>query len=155
MYKIFPFVILLHGLMGIWARTADGVFSSDSYIVQVNFGYHNQYIDRAISDIVMLAVIGLILLWIIFDFTVITFFGALSEMCKDELELPVTMAAVENVNYADRLRKSNILGSYKLSNNPTFKHAYKAYKDLEKRLDKEKKLAAGHHVEDVSSIMDH
>ena len=141
--------------MGIWARTADGVFSSDSYIVQVNFGYHNQYIDRAISDIVMLAVIGLILLWIIFDFTVITFFGALSEMCKDELELPVTMAAVENVNYADRLRKSNILGSYKLSNNPTFKHAYKAYKDLEKRLDKEKKLAAGHHVEDVSSIMDH
>lgn len=64
----------------------------------------------------------------------------------------MTLATIENVNYADRLRKSNILGSYKLINNPVFKHAYKAYKDLEKRLLKEKR-AAGGQLEDDSSMI--
>ena len=71
--------------MGIWGRTADGVFSEDAPFFSVDLGYHTGYIDRAATDIVMLALIGLILLWIIFDFTVITFFGALRELCKDEL----------------------------------------------------------------------
>ena len=133
MYKIIPWIILIHGFMGIWARTANGTFTESAYFVTPDFGYHNKYIDRAISDIALLGATGLALLWIIFDFTVVSFCGALQECCKDELELPVTYAAIENSNYADRLRKSNILGSYKLVNNPTYKHAYKAYKELLKR----------------------
>lgn len=40
--------------------------------------------------------------------------------------------------YGERLRKVNIVGSYKLVNNPTYKHPYKAYLELIKRLDQEK-----------------
>lgn len=150
--SILPFIILLHALVGVWGRTADGIFSDDAWFKVSAQGMNSWFIDRAIQDIILLGAAGLILGWIIFDFTVVNCCGALKECCKDELELPVTLATIENVNYADRLRKSNILGSYKLINNPVFKHAYKAYKDLEKRLLKEKR-AAGGQLEDDSSMI--
>jgi hypothetical protein len=37
---------------------------------------------------------------------------------------------VENQNYGDRIQKSNIHGSYKLINHPTYGHALKAYNEL-------------------------
>lgn len=44
--------------------------------------------------------------------------------------MPVQWAAIENQQYSDRIQKVNILGSYKLANNPTYGHAIKAYKEL-------------------------
>lgn len=41
------------------------------------------------------------------------------------------------MNYADRVRKSNILGSYKLENHPVYRHSYKAYLELMKRIKQE------------------
>jgi hypothetical protein len=67
---------------------------------------------------------------IVLDYTLFNFFGWLSECCKDELEMPVQFAAIENQQFSDRLQKSNILGSYKLINNPNFGHALKAYNEL-------------------------
>lgn len=44
--------------------------------------------------------------------------------------MPVQWAAIENAQFADRLNKANILGSYKLANSPQYGHAIKAYKQL-------------------------
>ncbi len=51
--------------------------------------------------------------------------------------MPVQWAAIENQQYSDRIQKVNILGSYKLANNPTYGHAIKAYKELIFRSKKE------------------
>ena len=144
MISLFPLVILVHGLMGLWARTSAGVFETGAMfsVVSDSVALSGGYLARAATDVAMLAEILLILVWIIFDFTVVTCCNCLQETCKDELELPVTMAAMENMNYADRLKKTNILGSYKIINNPAFKHPYKAYRDLVKRLEKQKRAGA-------------
>lgn len=77
----------------------------------------------------MLGGVAFAAVWIIFDYTMISFCSCFGEFCfKDDLELPVQFAAVENANYADRLKKVNIIGSYKLINHPVFGHAIKAYK---------------------------
>lgn len=47
------------------------------------------------------------------------------------------------MNYADRLKKSNIVGSYKLINHPVYRHAYKAYLELMKRVSQEKRNDQG------------
>jgi len=44
--------------------------------------------------------------------------------------MPVQFAAIENQKFSDRLKKANILGSYKLINSPTYGHALKAYNEL-------------------------
>ena len=74
---LLPFIILVHGLMGVWGRTADGIFDSSAFFIKLDLGYHNKYLDRAVSDIILLGASGLILVWIIFDFTVVNFCGAL------------------------------------------------------------------------------
>lgn len=47
--------------------------------------------------------------------------------------MPVEWAAIENNNFADRIQKTNILGSYKLVNHPIYGHAMKAYNELRYR----------------------
>lgn len=41
------------------------------------------YLQRAIADIIMLGMTAIIAAWIIFDFTIVTFFNYLRESCKD------------------------------------------------------------------------
>ena len=82
----------------------------------------------------MLSLTGLVAVWIVVDFTLIALFNLFRECCcKDELELPVQYAAIENVQFGDRLRKTNILGSYKISNHPIYGHAIQAYRELMQR----------------------
>lgn len=137
--NLIPFILLVHGVMGIWARTATGIFDTSAFFRVIDFTQiPNQILQRAIADIILLGATAIVAAWIIFDFTIVTLFRALRESCKDELELPVVFSAIENADYASRLRKSNILGSYKLSNNPVFKHPYNAFMELMKRVSLEK-----------------
>ena len=132
--NLLPFIILIHGVLGIWGRTADGIFDNSAFFSVISLKLDNPVVLRAITDIIMLGASAVILAWIIFDYTIVNCFGALRQACKDELELPVVFSAIENVDYASRLRKSNILGSYKLINNPIYRHPYNVYSELMKRV---------------------
>jgi hypothetical protein len=80
-----PWILLLHFLMGIWAHTASGVFDAGSYVVK--FGsdlVQGEVLSRAIKDIIMLGGGALIAVWIIFDYTVITFFRTMIDCCSKD-----------------------------------------------------------------------
>lgn len=51
--------------------------------------------------------------------------------------MPIQWASIENQQFSDRIQKVNILGSYKLANNPTYGHAIKAFKELAYRSKKQ------------------
>jgi hypothetical protein len=78
--------------------------------------------------LIILAEPAIIILIYVLDLTIFNFIGVILDCCKDELEMPVQWAAIENAQFADRLNKANILGSYKLANSPQYGHAIKAYK---------------------------
>jgi hypothetical protein len=99
-------------------------------MVQFNTTIFQSTLDRIFNDIIILGEPVLILLIIILDLTIFNFIGCLRECCKDELDIPVQWAAVENAQFSERLKKANILGSYKLINNPKYGHALKAYNEL-------------------------
>lgn len=128
--NLIPFIILIHGLMAVWSHTVSGFFASDANPIDLNLDVGSDIVNRALTDILLLGATGLILLWIIFDWIILGFCSCLRDCSKDELELPVSLAAVENTPYAERIRKTNILGSYKVTNNPHYGHAIKAYKEL-------------------------
>jgi hypothetical protein len=51
--------------------------------------------------------------------------------------MPTSFSSKENKSFQNCLKTTNILGSYKLINNPTYGHAIKAYQELKKRKNKE------------------
>lgn len=77
--NLIPFIILVHGAMGIWARTADGFFHDSAFFYVFDFStlLSNQVALRAITDIILLGATAVVLVWIIFDFTIVTLFRAL------------------------------------------------------------------------------
>lgn len=83
--------------MGIWARTSLGVFNDDAFLRIIDLSMLNSIIlQRATKDIILLIATAVVLIWIIFDFTIVAFFSCLRNACKDEMELPVKLAAIEN-----------------------------------------------------------
>lgn len=82
-----PFVILIHFLMGVWSHTAPGVFDNSSYIIKYDAaGILGKQFDRVFLDLIMLGGAGLVLLWIIIDYTIINFFGCIIDSClKNDL----------------------------------------------------------------------
>jgi hypothetical protein len=80
-----PFILLVHFLMGIWSHTADGIFHISSYVVKLDFAIFGGDLDRVFVDIIMVGAGALILAWIVFDFTIISFLKQLSDCFKDEL----------------------------------------------------------------------
>lgn len=76
--NLIPFILVVHGLMGIWARTSDGLFDTDSffYVIDLNI-LPGTIIQRAVKDIIILGATAVVLLWIIFDFTIVTCFSFL------------------------------------------------------------------------------
>jgi hypothetical protein len=80
-------------------------------------------------DIIMLAGGAFALVWILFDYTILTFFNFIKDCClKNDLEIPLENASQQAAKYEDRLQRTNILGSYKLVNNPVYGHAIMAFK---------------------------
>jgi len=72
--------------MGVWSHTAEGVFDSGAYVVQLPQRYFGGEIGRTWDDVPMLAGAALIIVWIIFDYTMISFCNCLHEICiKDDL----------------------------------------------------------------------
>lgn len=71
--------------MGIWARTSQGLFDDTAffYFFDITTLIDNIVIKRAITDIILLGATAIIAVWIIFDFTIVTFFNFLKESCKD------------------------------------------------------------------------
>lgn len=57
--------------------------------------------------------LGNLFLWLI---------SSVQDCCKDELSMPPELVSIESKKYKDRLATTNILGSFKLSNNPHYSH---------------------------------
>jgi len=93
--KLIPFMILAHALFSIWSHTSAGIFTSDSYLIQMNYTYFNSSLDRIFKDILITGEAAVIALIIIFNFTIINFVGSLIECCKDELEMPTQFGKVK------------------------------------------------------------
>ena len=127
--------------MGIWSHTVTGIFNSSAFLISIDVGTTHEIIARALGDILMLGATGLVLFWILIDWIFIGCISSLKECSKDDLELPVTLASVENTSFVERIRKANILGSYKVGNHPVYGHAIKAFKELIKCKKLEKKEA--------------
>lgn len=72
-----PFIILVHFLMGVWSYTADGFFGKNAYVVKLDLAFIGGQFDRVFKDLLMLGALVVILVWIIFDYTVLNFFGLL------------------------------------------------------------------------------
>jgi hypothetical protein len=100
--------------------------------VNIEFA-ENEVVKRAFQDIVLLAATTVVLIWIVFDFTIVTFFNFVGGLCADELKFPENLAGIESEKYGDRLKRANILGSYKLANHPEYKLPYLAYLELMRR----------------------
>ena len=76
--NLIPFIILVHGILGIWGRTADGIFDDSAFFMVIDFvTLENVVVKRAIADIILLGASAIVLAWIIFDYTLVTLFGAL------------------------------------------------------------------------------
>jgi len=56
--------------------------------------------------------------------------SCIKNCCRRELEMPIAFKDIQTVQYSARVSKANILGSYKLINNPVYGHAVKAYKEV-------------------------
>ncbi|CAM5999760.1 unnamed protein product [Sphagnum balticum] len=126
--NLIPFIILAHALFSLWSHTAPGLFASGAPLVSFRISFFGGTLDRAFGDVIMLGEAALILLFIVLDYTVFSLVGCLSECCRNELDMPTQFKDIGNAWYSNRLRKTNILGSYKLVNNPKYGHAIKAYK---------------------------
>jgi hypothetical protein len=57
-------------------------------------------LDRVFNDICIVGEPALIILLILLDLTIFNFIGFLIDCCKDELEMPVQWAAVENAQFS-------------------------------------------------------
>lgn len=82
--NLIPFILLVHGLMGVWGRTTPGVFDMNSFfnILDVS-GANSSIVSRAWMDIVLLIATAVVLVWIIFDFTINNLYRAIKESCKE------------------------------------------------------------------------
>lgn len=127
--NVIPFIILIHGVFGVWARTADDIFDDAAFLRFFDFSrfVSHEIVLRGLKDIILLGVSALVFIFIIFDFTLIKFFTMLADCCKNEMQAPENLRVIRDIPYQTRLRKANILGSYKLVNHPSYKHAYTAY----------------------------
>ena len=75
-------MMLIHCIFGLWAHTATGIFATDAYIVQLDINVlNNTPIARIFLDILMLALAGLIAVWIVVDFSIIALFNMFRECC--------------------------------------------------------------------------
>ena len=72
--------------MGVWSHTAQGVFSNTAYIVEFSMDVLSTKFNRVFLDILMLGGVALILVWLVFDYTIISFFGFISDcFCKKDI----------------------------------------------------------------------
>ena len=128
--NVIPLIILLHSLFSIWSHTA-GIFTAEAVPLSLSIAPFSHSIDRVFGDVLMLGEVAFIVGVVVVDFTLISFFRWLGGCCcRDELEVPVEWAAIENQSFSDRIQRTNVLGSYKLVNHPLYGHALKAYKEL-------------------------
>lgn len=76
--NLIPFILLVHGLMGIWARTSQGFFDDSAFFHVIDLTIlPSGVVQRGVKDIIILGATALVLLWIIFDFTIVTLFSFL------------------------------------------------------------------------------
>lgn len=95
-----PMIILVHGLFSVWSHTTPGIFQTTSPYIRSSFTFFGSTLDRIFNDVIILGEPALMILIILLDLTIFNFFGWISECCKDELEMPVQWAAIENAQYS-------------------------------------------------------
>jgi len=83
--NIIPVIIFLHNLFSVWSHTA-GIFTAEAVPLSLSLTPFSHTIDRIFSDAIMLGEAAFILVVIIVDFTLISFFKWLGGCCcRDEL----------------------------------------------------------------------
>jgi hypothetical protein len=75
-----------------------------------------------------LCLLACIVVFIIIDYTFIAFFRFVCSGLKDNSDNSATLDP--HRSYENRLKHSNIMGSYKMIRNPDYKHAVTAMNDL-------------------------
>lgn len=75
--NLIPFIILIHSLFSVWSHTSPGIFAADSPYFKFSWVIFNSIIDRIFSDIIILGQAALILLVLVFDYTIISFISSL------------------------------------------------------------------------------
>ena len=83
--NMIPFVILIHGLMGVWSHTVTGIFDPSVYVVSLGITVDIDIVARALTDLLMLGATALILLWILIDWILIGLISGCRECCRDSL----------------------------------------------------------------------
>jgi hypothetical protein len=65
--------------MGVWARTTYGLFDDSAFfkVIDVSLLNNVNVASRGITDIILIGATAIVLVWIIFDFTIVTFFNCL------------------------------------------------------------------------------
>lgn len=64
--------------MGVWSHTSSGIFNADSFILKYETpGWLGSQFDRVFMDLLMLGGVAVMLVWLIFDYTIISFFNFL------------------------------------------------------------------------------
>lgn len=82
--NLIPFIILVHGLFSVWAHTVDGFYNFDVFFLKIDFqGDPGEIPRRGLNDLIQLAATALILVWIVFDWTIFAFCGVIMDACKD------------------------------------------------------------------------
>lgn len=132
--NIIPYIIVAHALFSLWSHTTPNRFAKGAPLISLNWVVFHNIVDRIFSDIIMLGELVVIVAVIVIDYTIVNLFGCLANCCKDELELPPSFKDLADKEYPDRVRKSNIVKSYKLINNPTYGLAMTNYNNLKFRL---------------------
>ena len=74
-----PFIILIHGLFSVWSHTVEGFFNFEVFFINIELPANpGEIATRAMNDIIQLGATGLILIWIIADWTIFALCGLLA-----------------------------------------------------------------------------
>ena len=83
--NLLPFIILVHGLMGVWSHTTTGIFASSSFVITLNVSTSSSVFIRALTDVLMLGATAAVLAWIVIDWIIIGIISSCRDCCKDDL----------------------------------------------------------------------
>lgn len=83
--NLFPFIILAHTFFSVWSHTTPGIFAADAPLFKMDFKFFGGDLDRIFDNVLIVGEAVFMLVVILLEFTIINFFGWVSESCKDEL----------------------------------------------------------------------
>lgn len=84
----------------------------------------------------MLGLFGLVIAYIIIDYTLVAFFRCMCSCLRSREDPNIKRDAKDS--FEERYRNSNILGSYKIFNNPDYKHTARIITEIKRKAQQQK-----------------